>query len=38
MYLANITCPDIAFATHQCTWFTHAARHSHALAVEQIVC
>jgi hypothetical protein len=37
MNLANNTRPDIVFATHQCARFTHAARHSHPLAVKQII-
>ena len=33
MYLASKSRPDIAFAVHQCTWFTHCTRKSHEQAV-----
>ena len=29
MYLASNSRPNIAFAVHQCTWFTHCTRRSH---------
>lgn len=37
MYLANNTRPDIAYSTHQCARFTHAARKSHGLAVKRVI-
>ncbi len=37
MFIANNTRPDIAYATHQCARFTHAPKHSHALAIKKII-
>ena len=36
MYLAGNAYPEIQFAVHQCARFTHAPRHSHAMAVKKI--
>ena len=33
MYLSANTRPDIAYAVHQAARFSHAPRHSHAIAV-----
>jgi hypothetical protein len=38
MYLAANTRPDIAYAVHQASWYTHAPRASHAVAVKRILC
>ena len=38
MYLGQNTCPDIAFAVHQCARFTHSPKHSHAVGVKRIIC
>ena len=29
MYMASNSRPDIAFAVHQCAWFTHCTKRSH---------
>ena len=36
MYLAGNAYPEIQYAVHQCACFTHAPRHSHAIAVKEI--
>jgi hypothetical protein len=36
-YLASSTCPDIAFAVHQCARFTTSPRRVHELAIRRIV-
>ena len=36
MYLAGNAYPEIQYAIHQCARFTHAPRHSHAVAVKRI--
>ena len=36
MYLAGNVYPEIQYAVHQCARFTHAPRHSHAVAVKRI--
>ena len=36
--LGTNSCPDIAYAVHQCAWFTHCPRVSHATAVQRIIC
>jgi hypothetical protein len=37
-YLASSTCPNIAFAVHQCERFCTNPKCSHELAVQRIVC
>jgi hypothetical protein len=37
MYLAANTRPDIAYAVHQATRYTHAPKASHAAAVKRIL-
>ena len=37
MYLSANTRPDIAYAVHQAARFSHAPRHSHAIAVRRIL-
>jgi len=37
MYLANHTCPDIAFAVSQCARFSFGPKQTHAKAIKQIV-
>jgi hypothetical protein len=37
MYLAANTCPDIAYAVHQATIYTHDPRASHAVAIKRIL-
>jgi Reverse transcriptase (RNA-dependent DNA polymerase) len=37
MYLSCNSCPDIAFALHQCARFTHDPRRSHSQGIKQIV-
>jgi hypothetical protein len=37
MYLSCNSCPDIAFALHQCACFTHDPRKPHLQVVKQIV-
>ena len=37
MYLTANTRPDIAYAVHQAARFSHAPRHSHAIAVRRIL-
>jgi len=37
LYLTNNSCPDIAFAVHQCACFSHAPHKSHATAIKTIV-
>ena len=36
LYLAPNTRPDISFAFHQCTWFTHNTKVSHETSVKRI--
>ena len=36
LYLASNTRPDISFAVHQCSWFTHITKASHKTAVKRI--
>ena len=36
LYLSSNTRPDIQFAVHQCSRFTHSPRHSHAQALKRI--
>ena len=36
MYLASNSRPDISFAVHQCTRFTHSPRHTHEVALKRI--
>ena len=36
MYLASNSCPDIAFAVHQCARFSHCPKASHEVAVKKI--
>ena len=36
LYLASNTRPDISFAVHQCTRFTHNTKVSHETAVKRI--
>jgi hypothetical protein len=36
MYLSNTARPDLAFAVHQCTRFTHCPKRSHELALKRI--
>ena len=38
LYLSSNSRPDIQFAVHQCTRFTHNPKHSHAQAVKRIAC
>jgi len=37
MYLSSNSRPDIAYATHAAARFSHAPRHSHAVAVKRIL-
>ena len=37
-YLVPPTCPDIAFATHQCAWFCNTPKLSHEQAIKWIAC
>ena len=37
MYLTQNSCPDIAYAVHQCARFTHSPKASHAVAIKQIL-
>lgn len=37
LYLANNSRPDIAYAVHQCAWFTHDPKASHAEGVKRII-
>ena len=37
MYLSANTRPDIAYAVHQAARFSHAPRHSHAIAVRRFL-
>ena len=37
MYLARTSCPDIAFAVHQCARFRNAPRQSNAKEVKQLL-
>ena len=36
-YLTSSTCPDIQFATHQCSHFSIDPKHSHKVAAKRIV-
>jgi hypothetical protein len=36
MYLASNSCPDIAFAVHQCARFTHCPKRIHEIALKRI--
>ena len=36
MHLAGNAYPEIQFAVHQCARFSHAPRHSHAIAVKRV--
>ena len=36
MYFASNSCPDIAFAAHQCACFSHCPKASHEVAVKKI--
>ena len=38
LYLASSSCPDIAFAVHQCAQFSHCPWASHAVAIKKICC
>jgi len=38
LYLASSSRPDIAFATHQCSHFTHSLNASHETAILRICC
>ena len=38
LYLASNSCPDIAFAVHQCARFSHCPRASHEIALKKICC
>ena len=38
LYLASNSCPDIAFAVHQCAQFSHCPWASHAVAIKKICC
>ena len=37
VYLDSKSCPNTAFATHQCAFFTHAPCQSHAKSVTLII-
>ena len=37
MFLSANTRPDLSYAVHQAAWFSHAPRHSHAVAVKRIL-
>jgi hypothetical protein len=37
MFLASNSCPDIAYAVHQCARFTHCPKQSHGAAVKRIL-
>ena len=36
LYFASNTRPDISFAVHQCSWFTHSTKASHKTDVKRI--
>jgi hypothetical protein len=38
MYLTSSTCPDCAFAIHQCARFSHDPREAHASALKRLAC
>ena len=37
-FLEKSTCPDIAYAVHQCAWFSEQPKENHSKAVKRLIC